>query len=198
LLFTSLVKLVTPSPEKKFRVQILNTDAQSAGLPKHTAPTTQGQHSSPSLSSRNHARGSLGSLGLASLFACCYAPFSLGWFEIRVATSLTSIGRASRSPNRVSLVCYAKQCTGAGRCSLLVVAARTVRRRVIGPRIVRCLVSIGRPARNSAYWRSSRFFAGVRCRSPRLAAPQPLLFKARTLPQQKKGNLANMHAGQRK
>jgi len=47
-------------------------------------------------------------------------------------------------------VCYAQQCASAGRCSLLAAAARIVRCRVIGPSIVRCSVSIGRPARSSA------------------------------------------------
>jgi hypothetical protein len=73
-------------------------DRPSLGHPQHKHSTA-----GPRSRSRNHARGSLGSLGLVSLFACCYAFFSLGWFGIFVATLLTSIGRASRSPKRVSL-----------------------------------------------------------------------------------------------
>ena len=77
----------------------MNTDAQSAGPPKLDQP--QHNHStasSRSRRSRNHARGSLGSLGLASLFACCFVPFSLRWFGIRVATLPASLGWASRRP----------------------------------------------------------------------------------------------------
>jgi hypothetical protein len=104
----------------------------------------------------------------------------------------------ARSVYHSAIVCYEQQCTGAGRCSLLVAAARIVRRSVIGLRIVQCSVSIGRPARSSANRRSSRILAGARCRSPRLAAQPSLLFRAQTLPQQKKGNSADVHAGQRK
>jgi hypothetical protein len=142
----------------------INTDAQSAGPPKLDQP--QHNHStanSRSRRSRNHARGSLGSLGLASLFACCFVPFSLRWFGIRVATLPASLGWASRRPK----LCITQLGLAARSSALLVAAARIVRRRVvglhcahmlttpIGPRIVRCSVSLGRAARSPATRRYS-------------------------------------------
>ena len=143
---------------------LINTDAQSAGPPKLDQP--QHNHStanSRSRRSRNHARGSLGSLGLASLFACCFVPFSLRWFGIRVATLPASLGWASRRPK----LCITQLGLAARSSALLVAAARIVRRRVvglhcahmlttpIGPRIVRCSVSLGRAARSPATRRYS-------------------------------------------
>jgi hypothetical protein len=148
------------SPERG----VINTDAQSAGPPKLDQP--QHNHStanSRSRRSRNHARGSLGSLGLASLFACCFVPFSLRWFGIRVATLPASLGWASRRPK----LCITQLGLAARSSALLVAAARIVRRRVvglhcahmlttpIGPRIVRCSVSLGRAARSPATRRYS-------------------------------------------
>jgi hypothetical protein len=115
----------------------MNTDAQSAGPPElrapTKAPTVKPQYSTINSRSRSHARGLLGLLGLASLFACCFVPLSLRGFGIRVATLLTGAGRCSQ------------QCTGAGRCLLLVAAHRIVRgsasfgRAVRGPATRRCL-----------------------------------------------------------
>jgi hypothetical protein len=186
---------------------LMNTDAQSAGPPKLDKP----QHNystakSRSRRSKNHARGSLGSLGLASLFACCFVPFSLRWFGIRVATLPASLGWASRRPK----LCITQLGLAARSSALLVAAARIVRRRVvglhcahmlttpIGPRIVRCSVSLGRAARSPATRRCSQLLAGARCISPRLAAPPSLLLGTQTLSQQEKDNSVDVHAGQSK
>jgi hypothetical protein len=107
----------------------MNTDAQSAGPPKLDQP--QHNHStakSRSRRSRNHARGSLGSLGLASLFACCFVPFSPRWLEIRVAALLTSLGWASRRPKlcitRLGLAARSSARVPAGaRCWLQMLAS---------------------------------------------------------------------------
>ena len=71
---------------------LMNTGAQSAGPPKRDQPHQNHSTTNSRSRSRNHARGSLGSLGLASLFACCFIPFSLRSFGILVATLFTSPG----------------------------------------------------------------------------------------------------------
>ena len=119
-------------------------------------------------------------------------------------STANSRSRRSRNHARGSLGLAARS------SALLVAAARIVRRRVvglhcahmlttpIGPRIVRCSVSLGRAARSPATRRCSQLLAGARCISPRLAAPPSLLLGTQTLSQQEKDNSVDVHAGQSK
>jgi len=90
-------------------------------------------------------------VGLASLFACCFVPFSLLLFRIRVATLLSSPEALYHSTGSFC----AQQFTRAGRYSLL----------VVGTCVVRCLVLFSRAAQ-------SRLLAAVSGAEARPAEPR--------------------------